>query len=101
MTFDREAFVKTFQDILGLQRIFDIEILCQECQETDNFLLYFRDEEYYIIHFDSGIIINWYKHLGRCNNVNKNDFTFDDLKDILTKLKEDLEEYFKEVQENE
>ena len=50
-----------------------------------------KDDEFYIIHFDSGTIINWYKHIGRTNTCNDEDFTLNDLREMLILLKEDLE----------
>lgn len=54
--------------------------------------LYRWEDEFYIIHRDSGTIINWYKHLGRTNTCNKEGFTLADLKELLLLLKEDLKE---------
>ena len=48
-------------------------------------------DEFYIIHRESGTMINWYKHLGRTNTCNKEGFTLEDLHELLVLLKEDLE----------
>ena len=45
--------------------------------------MYKEEDEFYIIHFRSGIIINWYKHLGRTNTCNKEGFSTDDLIEFL------------------
>lgn len=45
---------------------------------NDEFLITQRGDEFYIIHFPSGTIVNWYKHMGRTNTCNKN-LTLDDL----------------------
>ena len=46
---------------------------------TSSFLFRRVGDEFYIIHLDSGIMINWYKHLGRTNTCNRKDFTYDNL----------------------
>ena len=66
--------------------------MCGYPQNTYNFLLNRWEDEFYIIHRDSGTIINWYKHLGRTNTCNKEAFTLADLKELLLLLKEDLKE---------
>lgn len=88
--FDRDYFTSVFDEIFA-NRCFDLEVACQEHRETENFLLYYKDDEFYIIHFDSGTIINWYKHIGRTNTCNDEDFTLNDLREMLILLKEDLE----------
>lgn len=81
--FDRDDFCKVFTD----DEIIDIDVMCGYPQNTDNFLLYRWEDEFYIIHRDSGTIINWYKH-----SCNKEAFTLADLKELLLLLKEDLKE---------
>lgn len=46
-------------------------------------------------HFDrkSGVMINWYKHLGRTNTCNREDFSLEDLEAFLKRLKEELKYY--------
>jgi len=56
-------------------------------ESTDEFLLTKHDDEFYIIHFPSGTIVNWYKHIGRTNTCNK-DLTLDDLREFKKMLLE-------------
>ena len=56
---------------------------------SDEFLLTRNDDEFYIIHFRSGTIISWYKHMGRANTCNKN-LTLDDLREFKKLLLEDF-----------
>lgn len=56
---------------------------------SDEFYLTRNDDEFYIIHFPSGTIINWYKHMGRTNTCNKN-LTLDDLREFKKMLLEDF-----------
>ena len=88
--FDRDCFVSVFEEIFA-NRCFDLECACQEHRATDDFLLYFKDDEFYILHFESGTVINWYKHIGRTNTCNDENFTLNDLRQMLILLKEDLE----------
>ena len=59
---------------------------------TWSFKCWRYDDEFYILHLDSGTLINWYKHLGRINMTNDKTLTLDELHQELLKLKEDLEE---------
>ena len=45
---------------------------------TSSFIFKRVNDEFYIIHMPSGIMVNWYKHLGRTNTCNK-DLTYDNL----------------------
>lgn len=88
--FNRDDFINAFQKVFTDSEITEIEIACQENRLSDDFLLYCAHDEFYIIHLASGTIINWYKHLGRTNTCNKEGFTLDDLIELLTLLKYDL-----------
>lgn len=90
--FEREDFVKMSREVFTPDEIFDIEVMCQGVKNTEDFLLYYDQDEFYIIHLASGTIINYYKHLGRTNTCNKEGFTLEDLKDFLLLLKEDLKD---------
>lgn len=48
---------------------------------NDEFLITRSGDEFYVIHFSSGTIVSWYKHMGRCNTCNKN-LTLDDLREF-------------------
>lgn len=88
--FERHAFCKAFKEFFTSDQIFDIEVLCQGNTHCSNFSLFHDSDEFYILHRDSGIMINWYKHLGRTNTCNRPDFTLDDLRIFLKALKEEL-----------
>lgn len=90
--FERDDFRKVFYDVFGsTDNIFDLEVACQGQRITDEFFLLYGDDEFYIVHRDSGTMINWYKHLGRTNTCNKEGFTLEDLREFLELLKEDME----------
>lgn len=89
--FDRDDFTKTFYEVFGdTDAILELIVACQGHECLDNFHLYYASDEFYIIHLESGTIINWYKHLGRTNTCNKEGFTLEDLKEFLLLLKGDL-----------
>lgn len=56
---------------------------------TESFKLWWYDDEFYILHFESGTIINWYKHLGRCNTCNK-DLSIEEYKKLANDLYNEL-----------
>lgn len=89
--FKRDEFINAFQKVFTSSEITRIEIACQSDKWLEHFLLTYSTDEYYIIHLDSGIIINWYKHLGRTNTCNKNGFNINDLNELLKLLKYDLD----------
>ncbi len=89
--FERDDFVRVFYDIFSNEEVIDIQVECECNQQYDYFSLESYDNEYYIIHRDSGTIINWYKHLGRTNTCNKEGFTLEDLREFLLLLKNDME----------
>lgn len=59
-------------------------------ESNDEFLITRHGDEFYIIHFPSGTIINWYKHMGRTNTCNK-DLTLDDLREFKKMLLESFD----------
>lgn len=90
--FTREDFCRAWECSVSDEQTCDI--LSQYDFVTSNFIFRRVGDEFYIIHMDSGIIINWYKHLGRTNTCNRKDFKFTDL---CTFIKMFVEEYYEEV----
>ena len=88
--FDRDDFCKIFREVFTSEEIFDLESDCQGGTHFDHFFLFYNDNEFYILDRDSGIMINWYKHLGRTNTCNRTDFTLNDLRIFLNALKADM-----------
>lgn len=88
--FAREDFINEFRRVFTNIEILNIISYCEDLQITDRFFLLYENGEYYIIHRYSGIIINWYKHLGRTNTCNMEGFTRKDLHNFLILLKKDL-----------
>ena len=90
--FNRDTFVSTFQQVFTDDEIFNLEQMCKEHTILNEFLLFYNQDEFYIIHLPSGTIINWYKHLGRTNTCNKDNFTIADLKKLLVLLKVEIKD---------
>lgn len=42
--------------------------------EDEEIKIWYWEDEYFILEKETGIIVNWYKHLGRCNTTNKLEF---------------------------
>lgn len=87
--FDRNKFCELFREVFTNDQIIDIDVSCGMCKYSDGFALFRYDDEFYILHKDSGVLINWYKHLGRTNTCNNPNFTLDDFRVFLVKHKED------------
>lgn len=82
--FDRDEMCKVFDSDF-------IDWLWDHINEDSyDFGIKQRGDEFYIIHYPSGTIVNWYKHMGRTNTCNK-PLTIEDLKDFKTLLLADFE----------
>lgn len=58
---------------------------------TENFSMFRREDEFYLLHINTGILLNWYKHLGRTNTCNI-DIDLKVLKELLLTLESDIKE---------
>lgn len=88
--FDRDDFCNVMFDVFTTEEYIDIDVECGCNTHIDNFTLMRVEDEFYILHRDSGTLINWYKHAGRTNTCNKPDFTLDDFREFLVELRKDL-----------
>ena len=77
-------------EVFTTEEYIDIDAECSANTHLDKFTLMRVDDEFYILHRDSGTLINWYKHAGRTNTCNKPDFTLDDFREFLVELRKDL-----------
>ena len=95
--FDRDDFELIFNQVFGENRhiyynlIFD---LCTSTKIVNDFFLFRDEDEFYILHLPSGVMINWYKHLGRTNTCNKEGVTERDLTDFFSMLQAALSEVY-------
>lgn len=88
--FERDDFVAAFHKVFTSEQIMDIEDKCTCCEHTSYFWFLRYDDEFYLVHMDSGTVINWYKHLGRTNTCNKEGFALEDLEEFLQLVGRDL-----------
>ena len=88
--FNRNDFCRVMFDVFTSEEYVDLDVECGCNTHLDNFTLMRVEDEFYILHRDSGILINWYKHAGRTNTCNKPDFTLDDFREFLVELRKDL-----------
>ena len=88
--YDRDEFCNTVRSVIDIELLLDA--FCYGEFNQSEYFAWFRDEdEYYIIHKPSGMMINWYKHLGRTNTCSQNFRTLEDLREFFKLFKEDLE----------
>lgn len=88
--FDRDDFCNVMFEVFTMEEYIDIDVECSCNTHLDKFTLMRVEDEFYILHRDSGTLINWYKHAGRTNTCNKPDFTLDDFREFLVELRKDL-----------
>ena len=88
---ERDKFCEIFSKVYDefYDEFFDIT--------TESFKCWYYDDEYYILHLPSGTLINWYKHLGRCNTCNKN-LSIEEYKYIADLLYTELKEEIGDIQ---
>ena len=94
--FDRDDFVKVFEEVFGddLENFLDGVLGDSEqffSYKVDGFKCFMVEfTEFYIVDLETGVLINWYKHLGRTNTCSREDFTLEDLREMLTRLYNEL-----------
>ena len=86
---ERDVFCDAFHYVFTSAEIIDLEVKCQAHVRVGDFYLYYDNEEFYFINLESGMIVQYYKHLGRCNGINC-ECTVRELIGFLTKLRKDL-----------
>lgn len=91
--FERSYFVETIKTHAPLLDDFIFDNGCEV--QLDSFKIFRNHDEFYIIHMDSGIMINWYKHLGRTNTCSRN-ITKECFIEFLKLLHSEIEEYIKD-----
>ena len=91
--FNREEMTNIFNEIFPIDSEkwdWDSVWMC-EFPDTSSFHAFRDDDEFYILHKQSGTMINWYKHMGRTNTCNK-DLSLEELKLFLLLLRKELVE---------
>ena len=87
---ERDLFCKIVEETIGVEFLLDAFCYGQfNC--TDDFVWYRVDDEFFISHMNSGMTVNWYKHLGRTNTCSQKDRTEEDYRIFFTMFKAELE----------
>jgi len=92
--FERQDFCNVFNEVFTnnqYDKIFDL-MTRYEGYQSYKFILTRHYDDFYILDTETGLLITWYKHLGRINMTNDKNLTLSELYQELIKLKADLEE---------
>ena len=87
---NRDEFCDAFHFVFTNAEIIDLESKCQGHTRVGHFYLYYNEDEFYFIDLDTGVMVQYYKHLGRCNHIN-DEFTVEDLIEFLMDLRKELQ----------
>lgn len=90
--FEREDFCNTFNEVFTNDQYDKIFDLLTSGYKSYGFILTRFDDDFYILDTETGLLLTWYKHLGRINMTNDEALTLEELKLEFIKLKKDLEE---------
>lgn len=90
--FERGDFCNVFNKVFASEQYDKLFDLLTSGYSSYEFILTRHDDDFYILDTETGLLITWYKHLGRINMTNDKNLTLDELYQELIKLKEDLEE---------
>ena len=90
--FEREDFCNTFNEVFTSEQYDKLFDILTSGYSSYEFILTRHDDDFYILDTETGLLITWYKHLGRINMTNDKTLTLEELHQELIKLREDLEE---------
>lgn len=90
--FEREDFCNVFNEVFTSDQYGKLFDLLTSGYSSYGFILTRYDDDFYVLDTETGLLITWYKHLGRINMTNDKTLTLEELKLEFIKLKEDLEE---------
>lgn len=90
--FEREDFCNIFNEVFTSEQYGKLFDLLTSGYSSYGFILTRYDDDFYILDTETGLLITWYKHLGRINMTNDKTLTLEELKLEFIKLKKDLEE---------
>ena len=88
--FEREDFCNVFNEVFTNEQYGKLFDLLTSGYSSYKFILTRYDDDFYVLDTETGLLITWYKHLGRINMTNDKTLTLDELKIELIKLKNDL-----------
>ena len=88
--FERTDFCNTFNEVFTNEQYGKLFDLLTSGYSSYKFILTRYDDDFYILDTETGLLISWYKHLGRINMTNDKNLTLDELKQEFNKLKNAL-----------
>lgn len=86
---DRDKLCKIVDETVGYDRL--MNAFCHGMIVCDEFAWFVNDDEFYIIHLDSGMMVNWYKHLGRTNTCSQSNRIVEDYYEFFKLFKKELD----------
>lgn len=90
---DRRDFEKVIEDTIGYEKLGDAFSYAGGFTQDDEFAWWRFEDEFYILHKNSGMLVNWYKHAGRTNTCSQSDRTLEDYYEFFTKFNEALDHW--------
>ena len=88
---ERDKFCVIVKEIFGHDYIELLDAFCYgEFNQCDYFAWWRDEDEFYILHKNSGMMVNWYKHLGRTNTCSQTCRTEEDYREFFSEIKEEL-----------
>ena len=91
---DRDLWCKIVSETIGCERL--LNAFCHGIIVCYDFAWFKNEDEFYIIHLDSGMMVNWYKHLGRCNTCSQNR-TVEEYYQFFNFFKEELDRFERRI----
>ena len=88
--FEREDFCNAFNEVFTSEQYNKLFDILTSGYNSYEFILTRHDDDFYILDTETGLLITWYKHLGRINMTNDKTLTLDELKREFNKLKNTL-----------
>lgn len=88
--FEREDFCNIFNEVFTSEQYNKLFDLLTSGYNSYKFVLTRHYDDFYILDTETGLLIAWYKNLGRINMTNDKTLTLEELKIELIKLKFDL-----------
>lgn len=88
---DRNVLCNIVEETIGYEKLmdaFDYGVIV-----WDEFSWFRNNDEYYVIHLGSGMMVNWYKHLGRTNTCSQSNRTIEDYYTLFNLFKEELDDW--------
>lgn len=92
---DRDDFNKVIAATIGYEKLYDAFSYAGEFAQDDEFAWWHYSDEFYVLHKNSGMLVNWYKHTGRTNTCSQNNRTLEDYYEFFTRFSEELDYWFK------